>query len=468
MFRLTLVLAFSVTLILEAQEGNYKYENFGNQSVLLNGNVTGSVADLGLTYYNPARLALIENPSFTIGGKAFEWSKYTFDNVLDSDRDLETSNFGGLSATIAGTFSLKFLPDHKFAYSIITRQRSNVEVSYDSGVMENEPIRGIDDAIRSFIDVSLQDKIRDDWFGISWAYAINDKFGIGASLFGSLYDLNGRGEILITAERENGDVVSYTDKIEFDQKTYGLFFRVGTAWQLSGIDMGVNISLPFLNFNQRASFNLEETLSGLGAAEDFFTLIDLDELDGNRKTAIGISYGAGIPWKKSKIHLSVDWFSRVNAYQRIELPEITETSSLQQNIFVEELRSVVNFGAGAEIYVSPSVNIITSFSSDFSATEASANLFDAINQSEENINLLDDFWHFSLGTDLNLNFGNIVLGASYSSTSSQVDDGPDIPIDGTDPPPNNVVTNIGFERWRFIIGLEIPLLQEKLKNLPIK
>ena len=43
---------------------NYKYENFGNRSILLNGNVTGSVDDLGATYYNPARLALIEDPVF--------------------------------------------------------------------------------------------------------------------------------------------------------------------------------------------------------------------------------------------------------------------------------------------------------------------------------------------------------------------------------------------------------------------
>ena len=43
---------------------NYKYENFGNRSILLNGNVTGSVDDLGATYYNPARLALVEDPVF--------------------------------------------------------------------------------------------------------------------------------------------------------------------------------------------------------------------------------------------------------------------------------------------------------------------------------------------------------------------------------------------------------------------
>ena len=70
--------------ILWGQEGNYKFENFGNQSVLLSGNLTGSVADLGLVYYNPARLGLIENPSFTIGGKAYQWSKYYFENILQT------------------------------------------------------------------------------------------------------------------------------------------------------------------------------------------------------------------------------------------------------------------------------------------------------------------------------------------------------------------------------------------------
>ena len=51
---------------------NYKFENFGNRSILLNGNVTGSVNDLGATYYNPARLALIEDPVFAINAKIYQ------------------------------------------------------------------------------------------------------------------------------------------------------------------------------------------------------------------------------------------------------------------------------------------------------------------------------------------------------------------------------------------------------------
>ncbi|MEP1799492.1 MAG: hypothetical protein ABJJ25_17355, partial [Eudoraea sp.] len=75
-----LLLIYFLFLVIEGktQEGNYKFENYGNQTVLLNGNVTGSANDLGLTFYNPARLALLDKPSFVIAGKAYEWSKYSF------------------------------------------------------------------------------------------------------------------------------------------------------------------------------------------------------------------------------------------------------------------------------------------------------------------------------------------------------------------------------------------------------
>ena len=44
-----------------------------------------------------------------------------------------------------------------------------------------------------------------------------------------------------------------------------------------------------------------------------------------------------------------------------------------RDVTVEELKSVINFGIGAEFYVSPSLNIIGSFSSDFAALKESIN-----------------------------------------------------------------------------------------------
>lgn len=451
---------------LSGQEGNYKFENFGNQSVLLNGNVTGSVADLGLVYYNPGRLALIEDPSFTVGGKAYEWSTYYFNDVFQTDRSLKSNQFGGIPATLAGTFSLKMLPGHKFAYSIISRQRSNIRVRYDSGLDEDPDFPAVPDAAESFTELDFRDKLRDDWFGITWSYPISETFGVGVSLFATSYEYNGQGDILLNVYRAEGGAITYTNRLDFTQKTYGGQFKVGAAWLLNGIEMGANITLPFIPVKQRASFSYQESLAGFSADRDFLIALNPGDVPNSRRTATGVSYGVGIPWRAHKIHLNLDWYAGVSSYDRIEVPaEILE--DLEESPFQEELKSVLNFGVGAEINISPSLNIIGSFSSDFSATRESINLFDFINQSQKDINLLNNLWHFALGADFTRPWGTIILGASYASTRSNIGTAPDIPSEVGQATPRNIATGITYERWRFIAGLEIPLLLEKAKKLPI-
>lgn len=67
-------------------------------------------------------------------------------------------------------------------------------------------------------------------------------------------------------------------------------------------------------------------------------------------------------------------------------------------------------------------------------------------------------------TDLSLKWGQIVLGATYSRTTSPFEEGVDIPDDILDDGALDFVTNITFRRWRFIVGLKIPLLQGKLNE----
>ena len=47
LLKLTLIL---ISFYSWGQQGNYKFNNFGNRSILLSGNVTGSVSDIGLVY----------------------------------------------------------------------------------------------------------------------------------------------------------------------------------------------------------------------------------------------------------------------------------------------------------------------------------------------------------------------------------------------------------------------------------
>ena len=457
---ITLALFISLVYLALAQEGNYRYESYGNQTVLLNGNVTGSAEDLGLTFYNPARLAFIEEPQIVIAGKAFQLINYDLQDIFESDIDIKESNFNGIPSIVSGTFNVKFLPNHRFAYVFLSRYRTDLNLNYNSGVEDGLVIGNSEDVVRSFTDVFFRQRIRDEWYGVSWAHKLRENFSIGASIFGSIYESNGRSEILISGETSSAEVLNYVSRVNTTQKTYGLFIKIGAAWQLKKVSMGLNFSTPFIAIKQRANLESEEFLSGFGVPDDFFRVIKFDDLDNKRRTAASIAFGMGIPMGKSKLHLSADYNFPLSQYERLELPDIPEEYGISQASFLEEFKSVFNYGAGADIFVSPSIRLLVSFSSDYSATLDSANLFDVVNQSEENINLFGDFWHYGLGPDFSFKWGNVTLGATYSRSKSKIDTAPEIPDEDEDP--LSLTTAIGFERWRFIVGLEIPLLSEKV------
>lgn len=449
-----------------AQEGNYRFESYGNQSVLLSGNVTGSAEDLGLTFYNPARLAFIEEPAIVIAGKAFQLINYDLNDVLESEVDISESDFNGIPSILSGTFKLKFLPNHHFAYSFLSRYRFELNLDYNSGVRDDLVIGDIDDVFQSYTELSFSDRVREEWYGVTWSHKLKDNFALGVSLFGSIYEANGKGVVFIGLEDNSDNVATYVARTTATQKTYGLFIRMGAAWQLKKVSLGLNIAAPFIAFKQRASLESEEFLSGFGAPDDFFRVIDLDDLSNKRRTATTVAFGMGIPMGKSKLHLSADYAFPLSEYERVELPELPEDAVLNQASFLEEYRSVVNYGAGADVYISPSIRLFLGFSSDYSATLDSPNLFDIVNQSQENINLFGDFWHYSLGPDFTFKWGKITLGATYSRSSNDIETEPDIP-DGEEDQ-LSLTSAIGYERWRFLVGLELPLISEKVKGLPIK
>ena len=68
----SLLLALTITNLCLAQDAHYWTEQYGNKSTLMSGSVVGSVDDLGAMYYNPARLALQDDPTFLISAKAYQ------------------------------------------------------------------------------------------------------------------------------------------------------------------------------------------------------------------------------------------------------------------------------------------------------------------------------------------------------------------------------------------------------------
>ena len=105
--RSILFIVFSFCLMKSfGQQANYKFNNFGNRSILLSGDVTGSVTDLGLVYYNPSRLTEVENTGFAFNARAYQLSSLKLSNFLGEDSSVSSTNFNGIPSMAGGTFDL--------------------------------------------------------------------------------------------------------------------------------------------------------------------------------------------------------------------------------------------------------------------------------------------------------------------------------------------------------------------------
>ena len=441
-------------------QGYYNQENFGNRSLLLSGNVTGSVDDLGLTYYNPARIALIEEPVFSINAKAYQVSNLSFKNIFGRDEKLGDTRFEGVPSLLAGTFKIDKWEKHHFAYAFLSKKRSQLNINAVDEVTEGDIVDGNDDLERLASSFEFLSRETDEWFGMSWGMKVKDNFSVGVSAFVSVYNRRGTYDLKLAALDPVEDVDFYYNEVNFAQSSYGMFWKVGLAWQLKNFNFGLNIDLPYLEVIKSGKFRYGEFLSGIGEGDDLYNFGDLDGLESNRKEPFAVSLGAGIPWKKNTIHVKVDWHGAVSEYDRLVIPVIEDGPGEPEEFrFKEKLKSVVNFGLGLEFYLTETMNLFASFSTDFSPIETNANIFDLVGDQDRDVNIEADYIHYGLGVDFKFKRANITIGTTYSSARDVFDRAIDFP-DPDDPDPlfvNEDPSEIRFTRWRFIVGLEFPI-----------
>jgi len=461
---------FSVLIIMISTavifgQGNYNQENFGNRSLLLSGNVTGSVDDLGLTYYNPARISLVENPVFSINAKGYQLGFFNIQNAFGNDQKLSDNKFEGVPSMVAGTFKIKKLENHHFAYSFLSKQRSQVEIGYSKELLIHDKIGEIDGIENIVQDVDIKKKETDEWFGVTWGKEIKNNFSVGVSGFVSIYNYKGSSDLKYAILDDFQDVTLYNNEVSFGQRSYGMFWKIGLAWKLPKFELGLNFDLPYWEVFSSGRFKYQEQLSGLGNGNDIFTYGKFNDIKATRKEAMAISFGAGIPFgENNTIHLKVDWHNKINEYDRLVIPVIDGgTEESRSFIFKEELNAVINFGLGVEFYLNPKYSLFASFVTDFSPVETNANIFDLTSKESEDINLNTGYFHLGFGVDMKLNWAKLILGTTFSTGSSEFNQAIDVPNPNININRNDDNTKITISRWRFIVGLEIPIFNYKLE-----
>ena len=462
--QIVILLNFCLTTV-TAQYGNYRFNNFGNRSILLAGNVTGSVSDIGLAYYNPSFLADTKNVGISLNAKAYQLVNFKLNNVLDEDSSISSSNFNGTGTMAGGIFNLF---GTKFAYSYLTKSNNNYDLNYNSNYLNDIILTLFPNAIDHNAKIGINSNLRDDWTGVTWAHKINDKLSLGISAFASIFDNKGRSDLSHIVESTDDEVAIYNNIINYRQKSYGVFVKIGANYKFESFILGLNMNLPYLALYNEGSFSYTEVVSGVSPKYNKYIDHVFRKLDATRKEPLGVSIGAGIPMNNGKIHLNFDYVSALGGYDRIEIPDIdTGDENLTPVNFYEERKAVFNFGIGAEYVISAKLKAYGGFSTDFNALTNSASIFDLSAKDNKDLNVGEDFYHLSIGVDLKLSWVSLVMGITYTEANSVFLDPYRINTDGFEIE-NDLNSELSISRWQFVVGIEVPFLETKMKDFTHK
>lgn len=457
---------------ISAQDGHYWSENYGNKSMLLSGTVNASVEDLGAVFYNPARLGMIENPAFVISAKVYEWSTIRIKDGLDEGVDLNQSNFGGAPSLVAGTFSIPFLKEHKFAYSFLTRQLTKADF-FVRVEEEDAEFKYIPEKVLFNGKLNINTDYREEWFGLTWSPPITEKFSVGLSNFVTTVNRSATTALDMKTLDENKKVASLSTNRQYGYETFGLLWKLGFSWDLSPVHLGLTVTTPKVNLRGTGSTVYEQYLIGVdttgnGINDDIYIFNAQKDLNATYYSPWAIGFGLGIHFKKVIIHLSAEWYDKVPKYTILETDPFFAQISGEPLKFtlVDELNSVLNYGLGLEMNLNEKISIYASIATDYSGVTSDITRFAELEDEASNSVFQADFLKFGGGFMLNTSWAEVTLGATYTGASQElkrpIDFSGDQPVFDSDVP-----TTLTFNRWRFILGFSFPFADKLQKDLEV-
>jgi hypothetical protein len=453
-----------------AQDGHYWTQQYGTRSMLLSGSIIGGVDDLGAVYYNPARLSVISSPSFLLSASVYEYNSLTVTGAFGDAKNAAQSSIRGVPTLAAGTFSIKKLPKHFFAYSILTRQSANLDLSYRDEVTDDviPTLPGIE----TFgAQISMAQSSSEEWVGLSWAHPLSEKLSVGITTNFSTSTRSKNGKTDMQALSQSNEVAVYRFDRSFTFKSSGFVWKAGLAWHTGNWQTGLTITTPYVGISGSGTYQYEEFFSsatGLAKAETYSSSYQKG-LATTNKTPLSVGFGVSRKFGKNRIHFSTEWFAAVNKYVAMSAADHASQSNPTDIIsfhLIDQANSVWNAGIGGELYFSPKVSGFASFSTDFSSLPADITRF-VERSSEASANgWAADFYNFGTGVVLTLKGADITLGATHVGANQTVPR----PVSFPDASNSNIFSttdtaDVRWDRWRLVFSFSFPFLKDYADKL---
>ncbi len=452
------------------QDGHYWTQQYGTKSMLLSGSVIGGVEDLGAVYYNPGRLAVIANSAFLLSASVYEYNAIKISDAFGTARNATKSDIKGVPTLAAGTFKVKFLPKHFFAYAIMTRQSSDMSFSFRDEV-HKDVIAGLPGDEYFGAEISFTNSALEQWIGLTWSHALSSKVSVGVTTNFTTTNQNRGAKIQLQALSAANEVAMYRYNRSYNYKQNGFLWKGGVALDLDPWQLGLTVTTPTLRISGSGAYNFEEIFSSvptLTRPESYSTSYQ-DGLDVNSKTPWSFGFGATRKLGRNKIHFSTEFYTSIPKYSVMRAADHQSQSNPNDTIrfhLVDQMKGIWNAGIGAELYISEHVSGFASFSTDFTSVTSDLTRFVQRQDEAANSSWNADFYHIGGGIVISVKGADITLGATHTGANEEIarpvsfPDNPSQPIFAS-----GNTADLRWDRWRFVFSFSLPFLKDYTKKL---
>jgi hypothetical protein len=432
-----------------AQDANYWTNQYGNQARLLGGLVVGSSDDVAAVFYNPGRLALTEAPDLVLAGNVVRYTNIKLENALGEGLDLSSTKLAGVPSLFAGEIRLGGLKNHRLGYSFLTR--------YDFALRFEQ--RGDLTALTSdqldllTASINLDETMNEYWAGLTWSMPLNERVGLGVTGFGLFRDQRSRAQTLVQAQVDSLAGIAL-QRNDFDYLYVGLLGKVGLGANFDSWKLGLTVTTPNVKLYGTGSMGFDATVITQDldndGSEGSLIITDFQEgVSANYNSPLSAALGISYTLQNTELDFTTEWFDAIGLYRVLDTaPIVTADTTLSSNI-VDERKSVMNFGLGADHQFNPNLRGYASFRTDFSSATS-------VDETKTTISTWD-IYHIAAGLTFPVGTSEFTFGGIYAFGSEPRTEGVDlIPDQGQEDDimlPQELTTR--FSRITFILGFSI-------------
>ena len=435
-----------IQVSLTAQENNYWNIQYGTRSTLLGGAVIGSVSDLSATFYNPGAIALFPDVKFILSAQVYQMDNFTIKDGAAEGKDLDYSSIVPSPNFVAFDLNFDFLGDDRLAFSILTRQNSNLEFSarvIDSlEVIESSPGK------ESFAGgINTEKKFNDVWGGITYSTKLSETIGMGITGYISYRSHKATSLTILQALQSNGEIASYSNINNYRFNNCRTLLKAGVGLNLDPLTIGLTVTSPSLNIFGSGSAGTHLFISGIDSSR--FDSNYQEDIKSKFNSSWAAGLGGAYNFGNVKLHLSAEWYDAINKYDVLDTePYVSQSSGKTlTNDLSHEAKSVINFGFGLDYFATDSLIFSLSVTSDFSAY---------VENTATNLATYSawDLIHVAGGSTFSIWKTEVTIGAVYSFGSQTFENKINITPGGDD---NSVgrQSEFKYSQIKVLLGFEI-------------